>query len=99
MNDQPHKQKLYCYVDESGQDTEGRFFLVAVVISGDGRDELQQRLEEIEHRTRKGRAKWHRSGFSRRLDYIRSILELPDQSCPMLCTSHSFDPRPTLTLR
>ena len=78
MNDQPQKQKLYCYVDESGQDTEGRFFLVAVVITGNSRDELQQKLEEIEHRTRKGRVKWHRTGLSRRLVYIRSILDLPE---------------------
>jgi hypothetical protein len=78
MNDQPQKQKLYCYVDESGQDTEGRFFLVAVVIAGNSRDELQRKLEEIEHRTKKGRVKWHRTGLSRRLDYIRSILDLPE---------------------
>lgn len=27
------KQKLYCYVDETGQDTEGRLFLVSVVVT------------------------------------------------------------------
>ena len=80
MDDPLQRQKLYCYVDESGQDTEGRFFLVAVVITGKGRDELQQKLEEIERRTRKGRVKWHRSSFSRRVDYIRSILDLPELS-------------------
>lgn len=26
-------QRLYCYVDESGQDTEGKLFLVAVVVT------------------------------------------------------------------
>ena len=26
--------KLYCYVDETGQDTQGCLFLVAVVVTG-----------------------------------------------------------------
>lgn len=27
-------QKLYCYVDETGQDTQGAFFLVSAVVFG-----------------------------------------------------------------
>ena len=36
---EPHTpQKLYAYVDESGQDTEGRFFVVSIVLCGTERD-------------------------------------------------------------
>jgi hypothetical protein len=35
----PGKQNLYCYVDETGQDTNGKFFVVSVVIADSRRDE------------------------------------------------------------
>ena len=50
-------QKLYAYVDESGQDTEGRFFVVSVVLFGTDRDTVLARLEALEARTGKGRVK------------------------------------------
>ncbi len=31
--------KLFCYVDETGQDTQGRLFVVAVVVTGSEREE------------------------------------------------------------
>ena len=56
---EPHTpQKLYAYVDESGQDTEGRFFVVSVVLFGTDRDTVLARLEALEARTGKGRVKW-----------------------------------------
>jgi hypothetical protein len=48
--------KLYCYVDESGQDTEGQFFIVSVVVTGRERDEVTRQLEQIEHQSGKGPA-------------------------------------------
>jgi len=55
---EPHTpQKLYAYVDESGQDTEGRFFVVSVVLFGTDRDTVLARLESLEARTGKGRVK------------------------------------------
>ncbi len=33
-------KKLYCYVDESGQDTKGDIFVVSVVVTDDNRDEI-----------------------------------------------------------
>lgn len=41
-------QKLYAYVDESGQDTQGELFVVAVVVTGSERDALRQALRNIE---------------------------------------------------
>jgi len=41
--------KLYCYVDETGQDTEGAFFLVVVVlVAGEVRERLREKLLKIE---------------------------------------------------
>ena len=42
-------QKLYCYVDETGQDTGGAFFLVVVIIAEkDSALLLEKQLEQIE---------------------------------------------------
>ena len=69
-------QKLYCYVDETGQDTQGNFFLVAVVIARDERDHLRSQLEEIERATGKGRRKWVLTRDKSRVEYMRRILSL-----------------------
>lgn len=39
MKSKLNKQKLYCYVDETGQDTEGQIFVVSIVLTGKERDE------------------------------------------------------------
>src|SRR5258708_4231446 len=72
------KQKLYAYVDESGQDTEGRTFVVSVVLLEDERDVVRQRLEEIEQRTGKGAAKWHKSRHEFRVAYVEALVALEE---------------------
>jgi hypothetical protein len=53
------KQKLYCYVDETGQDTYGKFFLVSVLLHDQRiKEKLEPLLEEIEKRAGKGKMKW-----------------------------------------
>jgi hypothetical protein len=42
------KQKLYCYVDETGQDTDGRLFLVSVVVTEQEQEAFARELERIE---------------------------------------------------
>ena len=37
-------QKLYCYVDESGQDTGGKIFIVSVVVTKTEKEKEQSRL-------------------------------------------------------
>ena len=67
-------KKLYCYVDETGIDTEGRFFLVtAILVDGQHREALEQRLEELEIQTRKGIFKWTRAAFDRKERYIMGL--------------------------
>lgn len=67
------KQKLYCYVDESGQDTKGDIFIVSVVVTSKERDELLILCEEIEVKSGKGKFKWGKAEHNRRMDYIRRI--------------------------
>lgn len=70
-------QKLYAYVDETGQDTHGAFFLVAVVIAEEDREQLQAVLEQAEQQSQKGRLKWRKASFERRIAYLRAVLSAP----------------------
>jgi hypothetical protein len=66
------KTKLYCYVDETGQDTEGDMFIVSVVVLGD-REAALQYLEDLERKTGKGKMKWRKAGVENRLQYLEEI--------------------------
>lgn len=70
-------QKLYCYVDESGQDTEGDLFIVAVVLATGDATPFAKVLEQIERSSGKGRVKWHEAKDDARLTYIRRVLTTP----------------------
>ena len=70
--------RIYCYVDESGQHTKGKYFLVSVVIADDDRDQLAQQLLDIEKASGKNRRKWAKAGDKNRSAYIRSVLNNPD---------------------
>jgi hypothetical protein len=50
--------KAFCYVDETGQDTKGRLFIVAVVVTGEQRDDCLAWCEAMEQSTGKRRFKW-----------------------------------------
>lgn len=68
-------QKLYCYVDESGQDTEGQFFVVGVVILEQNREKVLNGLEHIEIFSGKRNIKWHKSRQGQREKYLQNILQ------------------------
>jgi len=67
-------KKLYCFVDESGQDTEGEIFIVSVVVTSEQRDKLLQLCERIEKGSGKGKVKWRKSSYKSRLEYISAVL-------------------------
>ena len=69
------KQKLYCYVDEAGQDTASSVFVVAAVVSGGEQDSLREVLMEIEAAAGTGHRKWHENRPARRLRYLDLALE------------------------
>lgn len=71
--------KLYCYVDETGQDTEGRFFLVAVVLKESKELEvLEQKLEDIEKRSGKKQLKWRKIKNEIKKKYLEELLKVPE---------------------
>ncbi len=74
MSPSPHKRKLYCYVDETGQHTDGRLFFVAVIIAGDNREILRRELLQIEEVSGKYGKKWTRATQKERDAYMREIL-------------------------
>lgn len=69
-------RKLYAYIDESGQDTQGRLFVVSVLVVGKEREALLERLGEIEMSSGRRNSKWNKSGFPQRKKYIESLARL-----------------------
>ncbi len=71
----PKTHKLYCYVDETGQDTEGLLFVVVAVVVANERDQLSQYLEAVEHDSGIGKRKWVRakSVATSRDQYLASV--------------------------
>ncbi len=67
-------KKYYCYIDETGQDSQGKIFIVAVVIPED-RDNFESFVLEVEKTSGKGKFKWGRADKVKRLSYLRSILQ------------------------
>lgn len=67
-------KKLYCYVDENGQDTQGKIFVVSVIVTEENRDELLILCEELEKISQKGKDKWRTAKHERRMRYMRHII-------------------------
>lgn len=70
-------QELYCYVDETGQESLGKFFIVSAVVITENREALEARLDAIETESAKGRRQWRKVTVDRRLAYITQILQEP----------------------
>jgi hypothetical protein len=68
------KQKLYCFVDETGQDTKGELFIVAIVISAEDLFLLKATVERNEQECKKGLRKWFNTNRQRRHKYIQQII-------------------------
>src|ERR1700733_9227644 len=69
------QQKLYCYVDETGQDTGSNVFIVVAVLSDGDQEKLRNALISIEGLAGVRHSKWHNSKPARRLRYIELALE------------------------
>lgn len=77
-------QKLYCYVDETGQDTKSQFFIAVAVVSGDDQHILREKLIQIEKKAKTGHRKWHKSKPERRLAYLTTELFFKQTKNPRL---------------
>ncbi len=67
--------KLYCYVDESGQDTRGSLFIVSIVLVDKERDRATELCEYFERASGKGHVKWIKANHSKRLEFMRYVLQ------------------------
>lgn len=70
--------KPYCYVDETGQHTEGKLFLVSVVIMDGDQQLVKDKLESIEQATKKGRLKWIHNRDKVQYNYMNQVLTSPE---------------------
>jgi hypothetical protein len=70
-------QKLYCYVDESGQDTQGLLFLVCctIILTAEKEQRLEKELAVIERAIRK-KYKWIRTREHIKINYLERLLRL-----------------------
>lgn len=88
--------RLYCYVDETGQDSTAhenreRIFIVAVAVFENDRDSMEEICKRIEHESGKGRRKWNGSNIESRLVYWRMILA-EDRFKHALCYTRTRPP-------
>ncbi|MBI3261190.1 DUF3800 domain-containing protein [Candidatus Berkelbacteria bacterium] len=64
---------VWCYVDESGQDTKGDLFVVVTVIISD-KNVIDSYLESIEKNSGV-QSKWRKTQHNRRMKYFEAILD------------------------
>lgn len=66
--------KRFYFVDESGQQTLGLSFTVAIAVVGDNKDELEQICLAYETQSKKGTRKWQKSSHNHRMEFARLVL-------------------------
>jgi hypothetical protein len=67
-------RKLYCYVDESGQDALSRkFVVVAVVVPANLRDTYGEHVRKLEGGASTFGLKWHKTRSDRRIALLESV--------------------------
>ena len=69
------KQKLYDYVDESGQDIKSAFFVVVALVSAENQEVLRKKLLKVERLVGTGNKKWRKVRPVNRLKYLKTLLE------------------------
>jgi len=67
-------QKIYCYVDETGQDDISAYFIVVAVVGDNEQEAVRSNLLAAERAARTGARKWHKSKRGRRLAYLDEVL-------------------------
>src|SRR5947208_1431002 len=69
--------KLYCYVDETGQDTLGKLFIVVSIVVENNKEGILTFLEEAEKKSGKTRRKWIKTRDAERTKYLDMTLSDP----------------------
>lgn len=83
--------KMYLYIDETGQETRGEVFVVAVLfVPADHRETLRQGLSEMEILTKKSVKKWNKSSPKRRLAYLEAVVPIIHSFSPVYYQVHGI---------
>lgn len=67
-------QKIYCYVDETGQDAASSIFVVVAVVTEREQQGLRETLTAIEDSANTNHLKWHKTSASRGLKYLKLVM-------------------------
>jgi uncharacterized protein DUF3800 len=71
----PKKQKLYCYVDETGQDDRSEYFTVVTVVSAGNQQNLKESLIQLEQQSKVGAKKWHKLRTPQREAFLELVVK------------------------
>jgi hypothetical protein len=71
-------KKIYCYVDETGQDTMGKLFIVVAIVVEKERETLTFKLEKTESRSGKEQRKWFKTKEIERNKYLDTVLSFKE---------------------
>jgi hypothetical protein len=68
-------KKLYCYVDETGQDAGSNFFVVVNVVSGEEQNGIRNELLRIEETNKVHARKWFNSRSPAKEEFLYSLMK------------------------
>jgi hypothetical protein len=81
-------EKFYCYVDETGQDTAGELFLVAVVLTDEEKIKVREQLLGIENTSKRRKLKWNKTDLKRKRKYLHLLLTIPSVHCKIYFSNY-----------
>jgi len=67
-------QKIYCFVDETGQDDISEFFIVVSITTEKDRDFFRIKLTQLEYLLKIGKRKWHKADRERRKQFLNMLV-------------------------
>jgi len=68
-------QKLYCYVDETGQDAGSNFFVVVNIVSGEEQDQIRNQLLKMEESNKIHARKWSNSRSPIKEEFLQDLVK------------------------
>lgn len=68
------KQKIYCFVDETGQDDRSEHFVVVTVVSISEQQALKEAIARLEEQSNVGSKKWHKLRAQEREAFIDMVI-------------------------
>ncbi len=69
------KQKLFCYLDETGQDDRSALFIVVAVVSAGDQEALRSALMRLEQQSKIGGKKWHKLRSPEREQFLATLVQ------------------------